>query len=390
MPRRYHPLRFCLSLAQHTFYTGLTTLRGQTRADAHPFIEIIEMSKTRNNSSYFDPHVSLLDLPIVRWTLGIIVFSSALCAIEIGWLEGRPILLNAEGFNNVLEVFKVPIGILATLIPAVALLAANHRSEQAKEQMRLAAAQNIFANHYKHLEEFEDYCESRLDHIEKINARNIESYAKSALKGLAKDLPLPGHVDPYERRVLYRKIFPKSRKGDFEISGDFIFSIDHFIQSIFDRFALLGISYEEQREEKVAELYDLVHDFIDCNNVIVGSTRPSKFSFENKTRELPFGSVGGILYQFEQAITALDETLHFDIDYQPSTNIKIAKNFSSHIIGSDPRYSEIGKLSQIINPTLGWRWKLKSEVLLTEDVQQVINVAVERPSNLFYDESDDV
>lgn len=360
------------------------------RADVHPFIEIIEMSKTGNSSNYFDPHASLLDLPIVRWTLGIIVFSSALCAIEIGWLEKRPILLNAEGFNNALDVFKVPIGILATLIPAVALLAANHRSEQAKEQMRLAAAQNIFANHYKHMEEFEDYCESRLDHIEKIKAKNIETYDKSALKGFVKDLPLPGHVDPYERRVLYRKIFPKSRRGDFEMSGDFISSIDHFVQSVFDRFALLGISYEEQRKEKVAELYDLVHDFIDHNNIIVDSIRPSKFSFKNETRELPFGSVGGLLYQFEQAITALDETLHFDIDYQPSVNVKIAKNFSDHIVGGDPGYSELGKLSHIINPSFGWRWKLKSEVVLTEAVQQLINTFVERPSDLFYDESNDV
>jgi hypothetical protein len=348
------------------------------------------MNKIRNSINYFEPHTSLLDLPIVRWVLGLIVFFAALCAIQIGCLERRPVLLDAEGFNNALEIFKVPIGILATLIPAVALLAANHRSEQAKEQMRLAAAQNIFANHYKHLEEFEGYCESRLDHIEKINEKNREIYDKSNLKDVAKDLPLPGHVDPYERRALYRKIFPNSRKGDFEISSDFIFNIDKFIQGIFDRFALLGIAYEEQREEKIAELYDLVHDFIDSNNIIVSSFRPSKFTFNNKTRQLPFGSVGGVLYQFEHAITALDETLHFDVDYESSANVKVAKILSSKIIGRNHDYSEIGKLANIINPTIGWRWKLNSDVLLTGDVQKVISAAVERPSNLSYDELDDV
>ncbi|MBO0154594.1 MULTISPECIES: hypothetical protein [Vibrio] len=58
------------------------------------------------------------------------------------------------------------------IIPIVALLAANHRSEQTKEQIRVTNQQNNFANYYKHIEEYEKYAMTIADY-EEISRRNI-------------------------------------------------------------------------------------------------------------------------------------------------------------------------------------------------------------------------
>ncbi|WP_404466222.1 hypothetical protein LG331_08015 [Vreelandella aquamarina] len=79
------------------------------------------------------------------------------------------------GVNGLLEVFKVPLGILALLFPVVALVSASHRSEQTKKQIIISESQNSFANYYKHVEEFEKITlllEKRFN-LEYINHREL-------------------------------------------------------------------------------------------------------------------------------------------------------------------------------------------------------------------------
>ena len=91
-----------------------------------------------------------------------------------------------------IATFKVPLGVLATLIPIIAVLANQHRSIQNAEAMKIALSNNRISNHYKNIEAFEDYIQ----------------------KGISK---YEGHilfrVDP---RPLYNKLYPNSRDGDID------------------------------------------------------------------------------------------------------------------------------------------------------------------------------
>jgi hypothetical protein len=64
--------------------------------------------------------------------------------------------LSYEGFNNLINIYKVPLAILALLFPLVALVASNHRSRQSAAQLESGRSQNNFSNYYKHRESFHD------------------------------------------------------------------------------------------------------------------------------------------------------------------------------------------------------------------------------------------
>lgn len=147
---------------------------------------------------WFDPHKSFLSLPVLWWTVGVIFLVAVICSATIVSCSDLSADFSYRGFNGFVDVFRVPLAILALIIPVVAMLSSNHRSEQTKEQMRLAQAQNNFANHYKHVEEFVKYCE--LCKTERLKTQ-----------------------DP---RQLYQLIFPKSHGGDFHVDAKFIASID--------------------------------------------------------------------------------------------------------------------------------------------------------------------
>ncbi|WP_425054224.1 hypothetical protein [Pseudomonas abyssi] len=142
----------------------------------------------------FDPHKSYLELKSVRVCGALLTITSFSLACVIAW-SSQPLNVDTSfnGFNNALNIFKLPLGVIALIIPIFALLAANHRSEQSKEQMRIAQEQNNFSNHYKHVEEFEKYC-SNMDKTESIISGNI--------------------------RRLHLATFPKSRSGSYELSEE--------------------------------------------------------------------------------------------------------------------------------------------------------------------------
>lgn len=105
--------------------------------------------------------------------------------------------LTYEGFNNFIVFFRVPLGIAAFVFPSVALVASNHRSRQAAEQIRTQTEQNIFANHYTHMEKFEEYC------------KRLESFNAGFLK----------NENP---RTYHKVIFPSSREGRYSVNEEFL------------------------------------------------------------------------------------------------------------------------------------------------------------------------
>jgi hypothetical protein len=66
------------------------------------------------------------------------------------------------GFNYFLVVFRFPLGFLALYVPIIALIASSHRSIQTRAQIQLNIEQNLFANKYKHIEEFEKYYKNNI------------------------------------------------------------------------------------------------------------------------------------------------------------------------------------------------------------------------------------
>lgn len=104
--------------------------------------------------------MTLTELPEFRWTLGVLLFISAVLFGVIAYNSDLVFQWDYEGFNFFVKAFSVPIAILTSVIPIVGFIALNHRSVQTKEQIELARSQNLFTNYYKHLEEFENYISS--------------------------------------------------------------------------------------------------------------------------------------------------------------------------------------------------------------------------------------
>ncbi|MDZ7660947.1 hypothetical protein [Thiohalophilus sp.] len=95
----------------------------------------------------------------------------------------------------------------ALIIPIVALLAANHRSEQTKAQILSNNQQNIFSNYYKHIEEFEKYIETNIDQTEML----IE-----------------------KKRSCHRRIYPKASKGDFSVDEELAAKVETNSNEIYE------------------------------------------------------------------------------------------------------------------------------------------------------------
>ncbi|TVL36222.1 hypothetical protein [Shewanella xiamenensis] len=146
--------------------------------------------KNLKKSAYmFDAKKNFFDLKVVQFCFFTISIISFACFLII--------YLNSElyfdwsylGFNSFVEIFKVPIAILALNIPIIAVLGAFHKSEQTRVQIALSNGQNNFSNYYKHLEEFK-----------KLISGNYISEEKCEIE------------------LLHKKLFPYSMDGDYSLS----------------------------------------------------------------------------------------------------------------------------------------------------------------------------
>lgn len=147
----------------------------------------------------FDPNQSFLKLRILWLVVALITLSAIFIALLIAYFSDLRLRLDYVGFNNFLTYFKVPLSLCALNIPIVALLAANHRSEQTKEQIKIATLQNSFSNHYKHVEEFEKY---------------YNSHSNTKI------------IKPTNIRKMHSTVFPNSYSGDYQINLKLIESLE--------------------------------------------------------------------------------------------------------------------------------------------------------------------
>ncbi len=182
---------------------------------------------------YFEPEKSLIELGVLWWTVGILAVLSGIVATVIICNSDLVWDFSYEGFNQAITIFKVPLAILALIIPIVALLAANHRSEQTKKQIIVVGGQNNFANYYKHVEEFNKYLNDTID----------------------------DGVTFTSKHLLHKSLFPMARQGNYLMSGEITSSYKDMVLKVVDLTEKLSNSKKGFREPLVEELLSEINDF---------------------------------------------------------------------------------------------------------------------------------
>ncbi len=264
-------------------------------------------------SDWFDPHKSFFSLKPVRVVIGLIILFSivvACCIINtssLKWSSGY------TGWNNALTIFKVPLGILALNIPIVALLAANHRSVQTKEQMRIANAQNVFTNYYRHLEEFEKYCKAT-------SSTNRQAQVAKP-------------------RRLHKFIFPNAEQGDLEVSEIFSHSVDDRLSEIINAAHGLNSKNESEWKNCIFDMVGLVRNFSSEHYIDIALEQGTAIKSDVGTVIVPNGSVRTFIGLTKSAFQVVKDACLFDANYQPS---ELLESFTSFDISNLP----VSKVSQ--------------------------------------------
>jgi len=269
---------------------------------------------TYRASLMFDPNKGFLELPIVRWALfSLICLCGFLVAIIIA-TEGLKFQFDAEGLSTFASLFRVPVGAFTLSLPVFALLAANHRSEQTKQQMTLtrsqiertdrqiqiASDQSKFSNYYKHLEEFIKYCDLHF-----------------------KNKPF-GVVSP---RKLHAAMYPAARQGDLNIDKKFLANLDNDISDLYSLVSLLATP--EGRAPVIFRVNSDSEELLSRYFIQrIATSSGTQIEYNGKTAAVPGRFLSAyIIYQI-QIIQTIDEALAFDATYISSLPVRQIFEFS--------------------------------------------------------------
>lgn len=245
----------------------------------------------KNKGKWFNPHSSFLSLKILWVVVSIHIILAILISLTIAYNSNLAINLNYIGVNFFVEIFKVPLAILALIIPMVALLAANHRSVQTKEQIQITSEQNVFSNHYKHLEEFEKYCTSIFDHD-----------ADKILKP----------------RQLHAKIFCNSKMGNHVVSSEFSDDTTQFIDTWLKLSEDLNTTNQETWKPAVIKLIKKNDNFNKSHflEVKTSITRGCNLTHDSQMAIAQNCDVRQVIVHFVKTLKLLTEAMSFDSDYE--------------------------------------------------------------------------
>jgi|GEM_PF-4344467 len=255
-------------------------------------------------SKLFNPGFSFFNLSIVRYTIFIFVVVIVMISLLILISENLNFCFKADCFAKFASLLKVPFAGLAVLGSILALYATNHRSEQAKENMRLSTVQNNFSNYYKHIEEFEKY-------VEKIKNNNI-----SLFRGLVVD-----------SRSLYSVLFPESHSGNMSMSYLSLEVLNNSFSKIIDSYLDMLNSNNFQKsilffmaDQKEACFFHFKHsikyeekeNYADDDDDIVLST---DVAYEGRTYLFDGTNVEHFMWRIVNFFTIYNTLMKFDINY---------------------------------------------------------------------------
>lgn len=235
----------------------------------------------------FDPEKSLISLGIFKAVILTHTIAALCLSIAIIYNSNLSPNFSYEGVNFFVEVFRVPLAILALIIPMVALLASNHRSEQTIAQIKSSTSQNTFSNHYKHLEEFEKYCDT--------------------LFGESNKVTRPRH--------LHRLIYSDSQQGNYLISKSFVESTERHISICLELMKEMESSEYKIWAPATIKLTDAIKSFSSDHHMYIKSPPSgSVLAFEGRKAMIPDNDIRNVLVSFFMQIRTLKKA----VDFAPS------------------------------------------------------------------------
>lgn len=248
----------------------------------------------------FDPEKSLISLGIFKATILIHITVALALSIAIIYNSDLSPNFSYEGVNFFVEVFRAPLAILALIIPMVALLASNHRSEQTIAQIKSSTSQNTFSNHYKHLEEFEKYCNTLFSEDNKISR--------------------PRH--------LHRIIYSNSQRGSYEIAQSFIDKTEQHITTCLELIRKLNTPEMKEWVTALDQLTTKLRAFATENHIYIKTaSTSSQVSFKDITLHIPDGDIRNILIVFFMQIKILKKA----VEFAPSASFEAVTNKISEV-----------------------------------------------------------
>ncbi|WP_258089957.1 hypothetical protein [Serratia liquefaciens] len=164
------------------------------------------------------------------------------------WLQTK-INISAEGYDNFLQTFKLPIGVLSLSIPLVAIVAHIHRTIQTAEQIQTTRKKNAadsFFSHHKFM---------------------IEAFGKIASKDINISMqPIEYKIgDPYQ---LYDNLF-KNSSYEHGINPSNLFSITSEIENEINKIDASIIKSRDildNKFEKIGLLREISDSIINIEN----------------------------------------------------------------------------------------------------------------------------
>lgn len=124
--------------------------------------------------------VALFGPLLISSVIAILIISNSNLKLDLSYM----------GFNRFVDMFKVPLSILALAFPLIALVSTNHRSSQASETLKRNSFQQTFSNYFTHREEF----------------LKVLSILENQLK-----------ISFNDKDSLYKKLFPKNNISCLEL-----------------------------------------------------------------------------------------------------------------------------------------------------------------------------
>lgn len=260
-----------------------------------------------NNS--FDPEKSLLSLPVVHYiAITCLTLALAFSVPIVLACFSLPFVSSGDGINFFALQFKVPLGILALGLALIGLCGANHRSEQTKRQIQrtadqiartdqqisLTRSQNNFSNYFKHIEEFEKYCESHLSEPKNKKAREIHA-----------------------------RIFPNARNGDFKVSPDILVEL---IGQVSDLHSILVSIIEKLPDYwpenfiKILESKEILTKTFAVKSPPMNS---ASFKFNGSIYYIPNGTIEGLYLSAAHVVSNIDVMLNFDPQYSTPSVVEL-------------------------------------------------------------------
>ena len=247
------------------------------------------------NKLRFDPQKSLIELKVLWLVVGVFISLATIAALVVSSNSQLNPDYSYVGFNYALVVYRVPLAILALIIPIVALLAANHRSEQTKEQIRVANEQNSFSNYYKLIEEFEKY-------LNKI--WNSELHTSSP-------------------RKLHKVLFPNARFGDFSVPSIVWDNFNSMVTRFVEQSTVLTACSKPDQARILVEMQSTVHKFADSLHLTSYAGRSGSGVTHNGVQIIiQDGDIKLFVSQIQKVAHIVNEACSFELTYEPNVTLQ--------------------------------------------------------------------